>query len=1414
MAEDFTNKLGDAAEKAQGFSNVVDRLSISIGSMVGLQKDQIEATMKSNKLQAQLEREKKKSVPLQKKMTIQLQQRLKNSTLLNKGLKETIKSMNLFGKTMSGLKGALGGIGKGIAAIGKAGVIGGLVVGVKFLIDGLLKVDAAMATLAKRLGSTRESLKGVRDVSIAVQMELGGFGINLEKATTEAANLALQFGSIGYVTKDLVVRSLKLQMAFGLSAQASGELLESLVRNNIEVETFVTNIGKKSQAAGVLTNLVMKDLASSSQMIAIQSSRGVESMQNLAVEAAKAGGSLKDFAGLESTYSDVEKASAAIGRATTLMGSDIAKHMGNIQDLRMMYERGETDKILERVQKATAATVKLNKEGNLVNMKGRELYRSEVKAMAELAGMEEAAYKLMAKAHLEEKDFNALVSKEKLGMISKSEKARLAEMRDRKKAVQIQQDELDIIRSQQTILEKLGNIASGVFDRISTAFSDVLGVDSDAPGSVRATIDELGKQVEEIFDFPNLKGDIEQLGGGFTGLFEALKQRFSTFGDAIFTSLKDGFSRAITWFQENYEFSILDGGFVKSDQGIANEQKDRQENLKKQQENQARLETNRDRLIASRQSEIAKIKEQAENDKFIAIQEAKLIEDKDKREAAILAAETNAFDKVGEFLRQSREKETSFNKQIKESVELQEEISKSIYDNEIAATTAAVNANRKRQMEGNRALNALDYVIPDFLYRRQEVGRDYFDRIADRDPAGRDYGLPTKSQALGGVHRRGTAALVGEERRGEVVVSRSALRSGIGVGGRAAKALASIGVPGFFRGEMVGGVTGRQGLMTGFGSEASRGAQAAAYQKEQAIQQAAMVNYWREYYENKRDNMDRSGPKKDDSKFLKDFFLQNRKDLKLVSDIMLKNQHSAAKETNEAVFAAMTAWSKGAKSGEALKLGVRVGMAESMKPGGTMYNMFDKTNKLLQEQIKSGTKTQAAIAMGMQSMSLGLQSAMATYAQTGDMKAAKEQMKRTAVSGGVTMLATRMFGEDAMTLAKQVRSGQVPKAAKGKYVNSPTLMMVGEEGRGEVVIPTERIRKGLPINAGVAAELASIGVPGFFDGGKTDPRSGTKAKSSGMSSALDSILGGDVAAAKAAGFNPGKSKSAYELGDKDFMGGAKASGAAAALSFAQVYMQTGNMRLAAQAGLEAGVSMAATALLSIPPSNPMIGSILGPIVGSTVAGPLGKSLGITGGQGKARRRTLKGIESHVKSGGLFDFGQPSGLRKNISVAVGGKENVPTEENYNKLVQKVSSSQVLKPLWAAGIDPSVIVAAASGKLKGPKAFNSFKAINEALYGSAGGDKYMKAVAVPQLATGGIVTKPTTAVVGEAGPEMVIPLTEQRQSNDNMIKELKEQNKLMREMIKTQQETGKTEVRLDGRVIAQSTAENFYDIGSGI
>ena len=63
-------------------------------------------------------------------------------------------------------------------------------------------------------------------------------------------------------------------------------------------------------------------------------------------------------------------------------------------------------------------------------------------------------------------------------------------------------------------------------------------------------------------------------------------------------------------------------------------------------------------------------------------------------------------------------------------------------------------------------------------------------------------------------------------------------------------------------------------------------------------------------------------------------------------------------------------------------------------------------------------------------------------------------------------------------------------------------------------------------------------------------------------------------------------------------------------------------------------------------------------------------------------------------------------------------------------------------------------------------------------------------------------------------MIIPLHEQRDTNAEMIKELKKQNELMNKMIKTQIETGGTTVRLDGRVIAESVGENFYDMGVGM
>ena len=91
-----------------------------------------------------------------------------------------------------------------------------------------------------------------------------------------------------------------------------------------------------------------------------------------------------------------------------------------------------------------------------------------------------------------------------------------------------------------------------------------------------------------------------------------------------------------------------------------------------------------------------------------------------------------------------------------------------------------------------------------------------------------------------------------------------------------------------------------------------------------------------------------------------------------------------------------------------------------------------------------------------------------------------------AAAGGVSaLIGTQMAAStgnegQARTQRRNTRNrARVTTNAMGNVYNRPTLGIIGKEGRSEVVIPTERIRKGLPVASSVAAELQSIGVPGY-----------------------------------------------------------------------------------------------------------------------------------------------------------------------------------------------------------------------------------------------------------------------------------------------------------------------------------------------
>jgi hypothetical protein len=278
---------------------------------------------------------------------------------------------------------------------------------------------------------------------------------------------------------------------------------------------------------------------------------------------------------------------------------------------------------------------------------------------------------------------------------------------------------------------------------------------------------------------------------------------------------------------------------------------------------------------------------------------------------------------------------------------------------------------------------------------------------------------------------------------------------------------------------------------------------------------------------------------------------------------------------------------------------------------------------------------------------------------------------------------------------------------------------------------------------------------------------------------------------------------------------AKAGGMSAAFSGVSTYMQTGSLGQAgtAMAGAAIGVGIGAglTAIGVPPPLSGMIGQMIG---GYAQTG-LNKAFGLTGGYKRGRKKSVGILEGHLSGEGAFDFGAPSGLKKWMNRAIGGKEKVPTEKRYNKLVATLGSASKLSRLWGAGVDPATMVGLGTGQIKGQQAANAYRNINMGRYGSATGPNIGGAATLGVgLADGGIVTRPTRALIGERGPEMVIPLHEQRKKDAEMLDEMKKQNNLMVTMIKTQKESGNPTIRLDGKKISESVGQNFYDIGSGI
>ena len=304
---DIGNQLEGVGDGLDRFLGALDDASYKLGSNAALQATQARAAKKMqdqdirfkkrmDKIETDHAKQIKTMQPVYKKLWTGIKDEAKQRSLLSKGMKDMTKSMAGFGKQ------AIGGLGKGIAAVGKAGVIGGLVVGVKFLIDGLLKIDSAMAGLVKHTKLTRVELGGVREAALSAAQSVSLMGPSFEQITAEAGNLVETFGRASMVTDTLIKDSLALQDGYGVAAAEAGKLTEALertARHGAEFRQSIVNIAGKD---GVSASLLMRSLAGQAQQIAIQSERGTEAMAKMAANALAAGVSMSDLQGMKSAF--------------------------------------------------------------------------------------------------------------------------------------------------------------------------------------------------------------------------------------------------------------------------------------------------------------------------------------------------------------------------------------------------------------------------------------------------------------------------------------------------------------------------------------------------------------------------------------------------------------------------------------------------------------------------------------------------------------------------------------------------------------------------------------------------------------------------------------------------------------------------------------------------------------------------------------------------------------------------------------------------------------------------------------------------------------------------------------------------------------------------------------------------------
>ena len=286
-------------------------------------------------------------------------------------------------KNFKMLGGTIAGIGKKIVGtlLNPMFLVGAAITGFVLLLKGAFNEMTRLEGVARdfrfQIGATADGASRLTDMSVSMENQFRGLGLNAEDVLKTTTALTSEFSSMNYVTEQTVGFISLLSLATGVAQESIAGAMSNLMKLGMtsqnEIQNTLLNTRKMADAHGVAFSTVMDDIANAGEDVMKFIGGSAKALAKGVLEARKLGTSMESIASSAASMLDFESSVTSEMEASVMFGQHI-----NMNQARSLAFQGKTKELAEeqlRIVQSLGGTESMNyfQKEKLVNLLGVEL---------------------------------------------------------------------------------------------------------------------------------------------------------------------------------------------------------------------------------------------------------------------------------------------------------------------------------------------------------------------------------------------------------------------------------------------------------------------------------------------------------------------------------------------------------------------------------------------------------------------------------------------------------------------------------------------------------------------------------------------------------------------------------------------------------------------------------------------------------------------------------------------------------------------------------------------------------------------------------------------------------------------------------------------------------------------------------